>query len=89
MLEFAPYGDRKFETTKYSTYQVNLSQDGRLLGVEVYRISSTKNLGNIYWYRSLPMGLPVKEFMRKRANNMIELCDTYSNWKRTVELFPG
>jgi hypothetical protein len=86
MLEFAPYGDRKFATTRDSTYAVNLSQDGSLLGVDGYCISNIQNLGDLHWHRPIQIGISSKEFMRKRVSNGIELVDTYFNWKRTVQL---
>jgi hypothetical protein len=86
MLEFAPYGDRKFATTKDSTYAINFSQDGSLLGVDGYRISNIQNLSDLHWYQPIQGGISRKEFMRKRVSNVIELIDTYFNWKRTVQL---
>jgi hypothetical protein len=64
LLEFAPYGDRKFATTKDSIYAINLSQDRTLLGVDGCRISNRKNLG---------------AYIGIDLFNVIELVSTYFN----------
>jgi len=89
MLEFAPQRDRKFATTKDSTYNIDISQDGELLGVDGYRISVIQNLGDLHWYRPIPIGISDSEFMQKRVDNIIELVGVYFNWKRTMQLHPG
>jgi hypothetical protein len=84
MLEFAPFADTKFATTKDSTYEINCSENGKLLGVGGYRISIIHRLGTIRRYRPSNI-IGTKGLMRKRINTALEEVNTYFNWKETVQ----
>ncbi|ORX99610.1 heterokaryon incompatibility protein-domain-containing protein [Clohesyomyces aquaticus] len=87
MLEFSPHGDRKFTATMDSMYEVNLSQGGRLLGVDGYGISIIQNLGALFSSRPVPMAISPTEFMCRRVNEIIAHGETYNKWKQTLEIF--
>jgi hypothetical protein len=86
MLEFAPHGATKFAATRDSSYNMQLSHDGRLLGVDGYRVCSIQSLGEIHLYRPIDIEIPKNGLLRKRIETILALVDTYFNWTRTLQL---
>jgi len=86
LLEFAPHGATKFTATHNSSYNMQLSSDGRRLGVSGYRVCVVQDLGDIHLYRPIDMNISSNELVRKRVENILAWGDTYFNWKRILQL---
>jgi heterokaryon incompatibility protein (HET) len=88
MLEFAPYESKHFKATDDRQYEMLLSADKQLLGVEGYHVARIEALGDLYPDPTGDDSLSLKGSVRLYVKWIIEATVVYFNWKQTLRLRP-